>query len=290
MPTPTASTRRRYGWRPDVPDHRDHVAAVTAPTTQRPLPRACLYLPLKLPAPYDQTTLGSCTGNGIALLAAWRILRQGLPLIAFSRLFIYYCERVIEGTVAQDAGAEIRDGMKALAQYGVPPERLWPYKVKSFATKPPRSVYAEALKHRATGYARVPMTLDAIRSAVALDASPVVFGFSVYESFEGDEIARTGQMVRPLPSERLLGGHCTVIVGYDDDHDNGPGCPRGAFLVRNSWGSTWGINDPAHPEFAGHFWFPYDVFMSPGFADDLWVLSQTVDTAPAPPPAGPPLA
>jgi hypothetical protein len=34
-------------------------------------------------------------------------------------LFVYYNERVIEGTVDEDNGAFIRDGIKSLAKQGV---------------------------------------------------------------------------------------------------------------------------------------------------------------------------
>jgi hypothetical protein len=47
---------------------------------------------------------------------------KGLEAFTPSRLFIYYNERVIEGTVAHDAGAQIRDGIKAVAKLGAPPE------------------------------------------------------------------------------------------------------------------------------------------------------------------------
>jgi len=46
-----------------------------------------------------------------------------------SRLFIYYNEREMEGTVSTDAGANIRDGIKSLKTIGAAPERDWPLNI-----------------------------------------------------------------------------------------------------------------------------------------------------------------
>ncbi len=72
------------------------------------------------PSVYDQGQLGSCTGNGIAGAIEFDQKKQGTAEYTPSRLFIYYNERVIEGTVNQDAGAQIRDGIKAVVKLGAP--------------------------------------------------------------------------------------------------------------------------------------------------------------------------
>src|SRR4051794_6098085 len=99
---------KRYGWTPDLPDHRDQMYA--APLVHQQLP---VKVDLRAKCPkkvYDQEQLGSCTANAIAAAIEFDLLRQGLHDFMPSRLFIYYNEREIEGTVAQDAGAMIRDG------------------------------------------------------------------------------------------------------------------------------------------------------------------------------------
>ena len=68
----------------------------------------------------DQGQIGSCTAN--ALVGALGFLHGGPAAVIASRLFVYYGERVIEGDVRQDAGAEIRDGVKVLNKLGAPPE------------------------------------------------------------------------------------------------------------------------------------------------------------------------
>src|SRR5207248_427544 len=99
-----------------------------------------------------------------------------------SRLFVYYNERMIEGTVNQDSGAFIRDGIKSLAKLGVCTEAEWPYKISRFTKKPTPACYRSAKKHRILSYHRI-STVDEMRSCLA-EGFPCVFGFTVYEAFE----------------------------------------------------------------------------------------------------------
>ena len=97
---------------PDLPDARDHLYAappefLTALPPQVDLRGQC-------PAVYDQGQLGSCTANAIAGAFEFDLLRQKAADFMPSRLFIYYNERVMENTVDSDAGAQIRDGSRAL--------------------------------------------------------------------------------------------------------------------------------------------------------------------------------
>src|SRR5436305_10552782 len=108
----------RYGWVPDLPDARDHLFAA-APATLIALPPK---VDLREQCPkevYDQGRIGSCTANAIAGAFEFELLKQGLADFMPSRLFIYYNERSVEGTIGTDSGAMIRDGVKSVATLGV---------------------------------------------------------------------------------------------------------------------------------------------------------------------------
>lgn len=267
-----------YGWHRDLPDTRDHRFGAVRPATPTSLPSSCLSIPTRASLEaFNQGPIGACTGNGIAFLLFWaRLMAHGSAVVP-SRLFIYFNERVMEGTVSQDAGASIRDGVKSVAKLGSPDEALWNYNHR-FNVKPSTAAYRNALRHQALHYSRLADgDVEATKTALALDL-PVVFGFTVYESFEDDWTATTGAMRTPLG--RVLGGHCVVAVGYDDRVNNGDGTV-GAVLVRNSWGTDWGIHpadpvpagQPPVPEaFAGHFWMPYHLFRA--MASDLWTIDR----------------
>src|SRR5205814_4180613 len=142
---------RHYGWIPDVPDQRDHLYAAP-PQFLDALP-ASTDLRAKCPPVYDQGALGSCTANAIAGALEFDQMKQGLAdVFEPSRLFIYYNERAIEGTVDEDAGAMLRDGIKSVAKQGAPHHELWEYDPKKFRTKPSAAAYRDAKKHAAVLY------------------------------------------------------------------------------------------------------------------------------------------
>ena len=249
---------QRYGWIPDLPDHRDFLYAAPIPTL-RALPTSIDLSP-QCPPVYDQGQLGSCTGNAIAGAIHFDRLKQNIqPDFIPSRLFIYYNERDMEGTVGTDSGAQIRDGIKSVAGQGVcpedPPPPDWSYDISQFATKPPADCYQAALQHTIKVYSRLPQDLTQMRGCLA-SGYPFVFGFTVYESFEGEEVARTGHAPMPAPGEAVVGGHAVVAVGYDDSQQ--------AFLVRNSWGAGWGLK--------GYFTLPYAYLTQRGLSSDFWTI------------------
>jgi C1A family cysteine protease len=203
----------------------------------------------------DQGQLGSCTANALVGALEFLELKDGAQFVYLSRLFLYYNERVIEGTVDQDSGAFLRDGIKSLAKQGVCTEPEWPYKISRFTKKPTRACYRTAKKHRILSYHRI-TTVDEMRGCLA-EGFPFVFGFTVYDAFESAAVAKSGVLNMPGPKEKVLGGHAVMAVGYDD------GARR--FVIRNSWDSDWGQK--------GYFTMPYD-YLSPdkNLADDFWTV------------------
>ena len=248
-------TQKRYGWRADSPDMRDYLLAVEP---AKSLPRR-KSLRTQMPPVYDQGQLGSCTANSIGAILEFNELKQAESDAATpSRLFIYYNERAMEGTVSQDSGAEIRDGIKSVAQLGAPPETAWPYVITKFAKKPPARAYKAALAHQAIRYARVPQTEMGLQNVLAA-GYPISFGFTVYESFESD-VGANGIVPMPQSGETVLGGHAVVALGYK--HIKG----QLYFECRNSWGSSWADH--------GYFWMPAGYVTSNNLARDFWVIEQ----------------
>jgi C1A family cysteine protease len=242
-----------YGWSPDLPDHRDLTYAAPAEFLTA-LP-TMVDMRAKCPPVYDQGQLGSCTGNSIAGSIQFEQMKQGVPNFVPSRLFIYYNERVIEHTVNSDSGAQIRDGMKVVAKLGAPPETDWPYDITRFTEKPPTVAYTDGAKNKVLSYQRVNRALAQMKGCLA-SGYPFVFGFTVYDSFESARVAQTGHANMPQPGEAVAGGHAVLAVGYDDQNQ--------WFIVRNSWGASWGM--------AGYFTLPYQYLLEPNLSDDFWTV------------------
>jgi C1A family cysteine protease len=243
---------QKYGWTRDLPDHRDHLYAAP-PQKLAALPPSFDLRP-QCPPVYDQGQLGSCTANAIAGAIQFDQMKQKLnPVFTPSRLFIYYNERAIEGTVSSDSGAQIRDGVKSVGQQGDCPETEWPYDITKFAQKPPSSCYSDARKYKVVSYQRVAQSLSQMKGCLA-SGSPFVFGFTVYSAFESPDVAKTGLVPMPGPKDSSIGGHAVMAVGYDDGSQT--------VTVRNSWGSSWGLS--------GYFKLPYAYIQDPNLASDFW--------------------
>lgn len=253
MASITKRSPKWYGWLPDLPDHRDFFYSAIAPV-RAVLPDK-VDLRSKCSPVENQGNLGSCTANALVGALEFLEIKDGAKFVDLSRLFVYYNERAIEGTVNQDSGAYIRDGIKSLAKLGVCPEPEWPYRISDFTKKPGAQCYRDAKKHQITSYHRI-VTVDEMRSCLA-DGFPFVFGFTVYTAFESQTVARSGVVNMPSPGEQVLGGHAVVGVGYDDT--------KKRFWIRNSWDTDWGQD--------GYFTMPYD-YLDPksNLADDFWTI------------------
>lgn len=262
---------KKYGWKRDLPDIRDHkfemnyLSIVEKPQKHVDLRKLC-------PSVYNQGELGSCTANAIACAIQFDELKQtnkkeneevkqtndnkdniDIP----SRLFIYYNERDMEGNINTDSGASLRDGIKSINKIGYCNETQWPYEIEHFREKPNEECYEYAKSHKSLSYKRVQQDETHLKSVLNM-GFPIVFGISVYESFESEETAKTGIVPIPSKEERMLGGHAIVLVGYNDE--------KRWFVFRNSWGEGWGDK--------GYGYLPYEYVCDENLASDFWVVNK----------------
>lgn len=244
-----------HGWKKDKPDPRDRKMLLQRSPTY-PL---AVDLRALMPPVYDQGQIGSCTANAIAAAIQYEMKKNNQPSFMPSRLYIYYNERNLEGSPGDDSGAEIRDGFTVINAQGVAPEPDWPYDESKFAIEPPASVYVAATHAFVTGYYRVDQAENSIKLALAA-GMPVVFGFNCYDAFESDEVEKSGVLELPAASESPVGGHAVLCVGYTSD---------GYWIVRNSWGTGWGLQG------SGYFKMAKAYMLDPDLASDFWVAAVT---------------
>jgi C1A family cysteine protease len=246
---------RKYGWVKNREDSRDFVYAVDKPVD--------LTVPVditaSMPPVWDQGEFSSCTAHGTGC-AVWVALSGEKKVFNMpSRMFVWYQARKLEGTTAKDCGAQVRDAIKGVVNYGCPEESMWDYKPEHVSLEPLATIYTDASLHKVVTYRAVAQQLNDIVTALS-EGYPVVFGFLVDPYFETPAMEQTGFLPYPqnIYTTAWLGGHCCVLVAFDP--------VRQAFKVRNSWGSGWCEN--------GYFWMAASYILDSRICSDLWILEN----------------
>ena len=253
MSKSNSKVNRKYGWIRELPGRTKLLRSYSLFHEAAPLP-SFIDLTPKMPSVYDQGQVGSCVGNGVTRCVHFVQMNQPQP----SRLFTYFNARIPENDTDQDGGAQIHDGVQGTVTYGVIPETEWPYDPSKVTMQPSQQCYTDAKKDVVTTYFSLSNDQDIKQCLFA--GFPVVFGMTVYESFESEVVATTGIVPMPSATEQAIGGHCMVIVGYDDINRQ--------WIVCNSWGTSWGQ--------VGYCRIPYAYIDT--FASDFWTIRADNDT------------
>ena len=274
--TDWAGKSRRLNWKPSLPNHRElkysHIEQMSSPVV---LPSSVDLRPLCSPV-RDQGQWGSCSSfaSGAAVeFLQLQELRLKVPegqdpqvyvegqFMPVSEFFIYYGERKIEGTTGSDAGATtLADAGRVLVNEGVCRLSTWPYSDQNIFVAPSQAAYAEALKHKLTAFYALE-GLAELKRCLA-NGFPFICGIPVCTSFMSASVASSGVIPYPSDSDSVEGGHAVCIVGYDDS--------KQCFILRNSWGTDWGMQ--------GYAWIPYSYIND--LADDEYTFRRQPTTAP----------
>ncbi len=214
----------------------------------------------------DQGAQGTCTANaGVGLLEHFERKTHG-TYIDHSRKFLYKMSRQLLG-ITGDNGSTVAATLGAMVIFGIPPEKYWLYS-KPVDEQPTAFVHGLAQNYQGTNYVNLskagttPAQILYDMKVNITAGLPVIFGFSTYSSISSCD---DGYIKYPLPGETVEFGHCVVSVGFNDslEINNGSYTSVGAFYIKNSWGTGWGID--------GYGWLPYD-YVTNGLATDCWTL------------------
>ena len=245
-----------FGWIRQKKDNRDFKSAIHLVDNREKikLPKAFLLETNKI---YNQAELGSCTANMGSLMAYYETREKNLATTYDpSRLYLYYNTRVLQGTIGEDSGADIRNVFKSINEKGICNEKHCKYDIKKFTKRPSARAYKDGAKHQVLIYATVPQEIEAIKLTL-YSKTLVGFGFDVYDGFMKGDWHKKG-FIMPLPksNEKIIGGHAVTIVGWDDKIQ--------CFIIQNSWGSEWADH--------GRFYMPYR-FLTSNSCSDFWCIT-----------------
>eukprot|EP01004_Peranema_trichophorum_P005640 NODE_4491_length_1159_cov_97.030888_g3973_i0.p1 GENE.NODE_4491_length_1159_cov_97.030888_g3973_i0~~NODE_4491_length_1159_cov_97.030888_g3973_i0.p1 ORF type:complete len:347 (+),score=75.65 NODE_4491_length_1159_cov_97.030888_g3973_i0:30-1070(+) len=202
------------------------------------------------PQVYQQGGTSSCTANAIAGAFGYLNSRQGeqkLGLITLQKIFIYYNARAAKTDKITDNGSNIGLSIDTLQEVGACSESTWPFDPKQVNKQPPSEAYDEAEYYKITEVKSIPVDEKQIKSTLA-EGFPIVFGLYLTEQFMRP--GKTGYIaevsdknpIKNKPKTTKHSAHAMLLVGYSDKKQH--------YIIRNSWGTTWGDN--------GYGYVPYN--------------------------------
>lgn len=190
----------------------------------------------------DQGNEGSCTGHAFSSAREWISRRYFGEKPVLSPQYAYVRALMAQGSFPNDSGSDGETLSNVLIANGCCEASEFPY-VPGQIVAPTAEQDQNARGYKLGAYHG--LSTSGVLLSVLGDPVPwpIEVGFTVYESFESDQVAKTGIMPVPEPGEKVLGGHEILCVGYD--------AVKKLALIQNSWSSDWGQS--------GFFWMPFQV-------------------------------
>lgn len=200
----------------------------------------------QMPTVRNQEQRGTCVAHA-ALSAYEHFLMTYGAYQDLSEQFLYWnCKR--NDGIPNTEGTWLAIAVPLLQREGCCFETTWPYNpspiVGNESQGPaPGGAQLEALSFRAPNYKMLsPTSVYDIKNELSAGRC-VAFSIPVFNSWlRSSWVAYSGDITMPVPNEVIAGGHAMCFVGYTDSADMGLG--GGRFILRNSWGTDWGINSP----------------------------------------------
>ena len=190
-----------------------------------------------MPSVYDQGDMSDCVANATNACVSFFLKKRHNEVVDLSRAATYSQGKLdYEQADFSEPGMYPASALELFQAKGGVLESTFPStdaNVTSTSALPASDWNAS---YEIKTFTEVDNNVNAIKQALH-SAGPVIFAVDWQNSwFVPDK-----NNVLPAP-DYSAGGHCILIVGYDD--------AKQAFMIRNSWGSSWALH--------GYAWMPYE--------------------------------
>ena len=153
-------------------------------------------------------------------------------------------------TMIEEAGTTLKAAVDVLRRYGAVTESMLPFKISTtMYTGSENTFYATAASRKVASYFNLRRNLANWRSWLAQNG-PILVGLNVDATWD-DATATKGKLDTFQP-DTVRGGHAVAVVGYTRDK---------RFIIRNSWGTTWGDKG---------FAYASEAYINAGFYDESY--------------------
>ena len=185
----------------------------------------------------DQGSTGACVGYATAYgVLRWHYVKAGLIPKSKrkkpSARFIWMANKETDGvtnyptTFIETAGTQTKLALNVARKFGCVTEDLLPMNGK-LTSLSQAAFYAKAAPFRLSSYHNLGRNLSTWRDWIA-NQGPILTRLGVDRTW--DKATETGGHLSTYKPNTVRGGHAVCLVGYTQKH----------FIVRNSWGRTWG--------------------------------------------------
>jgi C1A family cysteine protease len=188
----------------------------------------------------DQGSTGSCVGWATAdSLLRWHFVKSGRIKNSekMSKRFIWMASKETDEftsaptTFIENSGTSLKAALDVARKFGAVKETVLPFDSAVLFSGTPDAFYAIAAQLKIDSYFNLSLnrggSLEAWRRWLATKG-PILTRLDVDRTWD-DASANKGNMDVYKPNTKR-GGHAVSLVGYTADR----------FIVRNSWGTTWG--------------------------------------------------
>ncbi len=195
----------------------------------------------------NQGDTGACVGWASADGALrWHFVKAGLikKTDRLSPRFLWMAAKETDDFKAQPTtfidldGTTIKAALDVSRKYGAVKEKVLPFTSGKLYGKDVKSFYALAAQLKITSYYNLKLDLTHIKAWLA-NSGPVLVRVVVDGTWRDANTKATSNL-DVYDAKSADEGHAVVLVGYTPDR----------FIIRNSWGTTWGDRGFAYASLA----------------------------------------